>query len=45
MFGREERGALRLYENFWANSGSFFEEEAESLIDHFSEKETKSALD
>jgi hypothetical protein len=45
LFGWEERGEMRLEENFWENCGSLSEQEADSLVKPFSEKEIKEALD
>jgi hypothetical protein len=43
LFGREERGELRLERNFWESEGSL--SEATILVEPFTEKEIKNALD
>jgi hypothetical protein len=45
LFGREERGELRLDRNFWETEGSLSEAEAATLVEPFIEKEIKNALD
>jgi hypothetical protein len=45
LFGREERGELRLERNFWESEGSLSVAEAATLVEPFNEKEIKSALD
>jgi hypothetical protein len=45
LFGREERGGLRLEENFWGGEGELPGLEAENLVKTFSEQEIKAALD
>jgi hypothetical protein len=45
LFGREERGELRLERNFWESEGSLTEAEAAILVEPFTEKEIKNALD
>jgi hypothetical protein len=45
LFGREERGSIRLQENLWEGGGCLTEEEAMSLIKPFTEAEIKAGLD
>jgi hypothetical protein len=45
LFGREERGELRLEGNFWESEGSLPTNEAASLVEPFTKKEIKNALD
>jgi hypothetical protein len=45
LFGSEERGTMRLQQDMWVGSMSLSMEEANSLIEHFSESKIKSALD
>jgi hypothetical protein len=45
LFGREERGKIRLKEDVWGDQGHLDEREAGSLVGMFSEKEIKEALD
>jgi hypothetical protein len=45
LFGREERGTLRLEENIWETEGALSEVEVTALVEPFSEQEIKAALD
>jgi hypothetical protein len=45
LFGREERGRLRLNRDFWDVEGSLSADEATTLIKPFTKKEIKDALD
>jgi hypothetical protein len=44
LFGREERGILRLERNFWDSEGSVSKAEDATLIE-LTEREMKNALD
>jgi hypothetical protein len=41
LFGREERGQIRLSDDLWGEEGILEEEEARKLVEPFLEKEIK----
>jgi hypothetical protein len=45
LFGREERGGIRLQDETWENEGSLEECETLGLVEEFSEKEINEAPD
>jgi hypothetical protein len=45
LFGKEERGQIRLREDLWVGQGCLNDLEAVSLVEQFSEKEIKESLD
>jgi hypothetical protein len=45
LFGKKDRGAIRLVKDFLETSGYLSDEEAVGLVESFSEKEIKATLD